>query len=184
MNDLVAFPGVVIVVASIVAGITDVWKFKVYNLLTVPLLAGAFLFHGIGSGWEGLLGSFVGFALALTIFILPYGFGAIGAGDVKYMTAVGAWLGPTAMVHVTLVGCLATGLYTLAVIVYYRRVRETWINLQIIWHRLRAVGQYVVAGDGQSSVQELVGQPDRRGRLVPISAMMSVGVLTYLLWHH
>ena len=37
---------VVMIVVAVIAA-TDMWKFKVYNVLTLPLLCSGFLYHGL-----------------------------------------------------------------------------------------------------------------------------------------
>src|SRR5438552_1328783 len=79
--------------AALIAAVTDVWKFKVYNLLTLPLLASGLLYHAINGGTPGLAGSVVGALAGFGLMILLYTIGGMGAGDVKFVTALGAWLG-------------------------------------------------------------------------------------------
>lgn len=184
MSDAMLVPRILIVGASIIAAATDVWKFKVYNALTLPLTVSAFFFYGWIEGSEGLLTSFGGFVVAFGLFILPYAMGAVGAGDVKFVAAMGAWLGAPATVQIVLFGCLFAGVYAVGVIAYHKKFRETWFNLQVIWHRFRVLGQYLWANEGDETVQKLATRPDRRSRLVPISAMMAIGLLVYVLWDY
>src|SRR5207248_5751947 len=85
----------VIVVLAFVAitAVTDVWKFKVYNALTLPLLCSGLIYHGLAGGaaefTESFLGALFGFGVLLAFYIM----GGMGGGDVKLMAAVGAWLG-------------------------------------------------------------------------------------------
>ena len=46
--------------------------------------------HGWGGLWSGFLGLVLGFGLLL----IPYLLKGMGAGDVKALAALGAWLGP------------------------------------------------------------------------------------------
>jgi len=182
MLDTMAFPGLVVLTGSAIAAFTDVWNFKVYNLLTIPLMASGLAYHAMLSGTPGLVASLAGLVFSLGVFLIPYSLGAIGAGDVKFMAGVGAWLGSAGIVYVTLCGCLLTGVYSVGVILYHRQLRGTWVNFQILLYRLRSIGQYLWHGDGRETVQDIAKQPDRRRRLVPVSAMMAAGVLAYILW--
>ena len=60
MLEVYPVPIVLVLVAALIAAVTDVWKFKVYNLLTFPLLASGLLYHAIYGGTPGLAGSIVG----------------------------------------------------------------------------------------------------------------------------
>ena len=183
MIDAMTIPALIVLTASIIAGITDVWNFKVYNLLTFPLVAAGVGFNAYYGGRHGCMLSIYGLLVALGIFIIPYVLGAVGAGDVKYIAGIGAWMGFPAVFYVAIVGCLATGVYSVAVIIFHGRIRETWISLQIIWRRLLSIGHYLRNGEEFESVQMMARQPDRRCRLVPISAMMAIGVFATIIWH-
>src|SRR5207248_19483 len=83
----------VVLTASAVAAVTDVWKFKVYNALTLPLVLSGLLYHAVVGGWAGLLGSLLGCLFGFAILFAFFLMGGMGAGDVKLMAAIGAWLG-------------------------------------------------------------------------------------------
>jgi prepilin peptidase CpaA len=72
----------------------DLLTHRVPNALTGPVLALGLLFQLAQSGWIGLgdalLGALVGLAMLMPFYLLR----AMGAGDVKLLTALGAALGP------------------------------------------------------------------------------------------
>ena len=158
MVTLPLFASGVVLSASLIAAITDVWRFKVYNVLTLPLLISGLAYHGVVGGSAAFTASALGTLFAFVVLIGPYFLGALGAGDVKFLAGIGAWVGIPAMVLITLVGCLATGIYAAAVIIYHRRFHETWIRFQIVWHRLVAVGRYLGTEDEVESVQSIARQ--------------------------
>jgi prepilin peptidase CpaA len=173
-------PVIVVVSAVGVAVITDVWKFKVHNLLTIPLLLSGLVYHGVTGGWEGfggsVLGSLSGFGLLVGFYVL----GGMGAGDVKLMAALGAWLGPLLTVCLFVVSGLAAGIYALALILIYGQVGETWHNLRVISYRLAILGRYLGSED---RLEAEVNASDRRRRVIPFAAMMGLGLLALLAWH-
>jgi prepilin peptidase CpaA len=162
-----------------VAAITDVWKFKIHNLLTIPLLLSGLAYHGIAGGWEGFAGSLLGCLCGFFILIAFYVLGGMGAGDVKLMAALGAWFGPLAIANLFVVSALAAGIYALALILIYGRPRETWNNFRIIFYRLAILGRYLGSED---QLEAEVNAPDRRRRVVPFAAMIMLGLLTLLTW--
>jgi len=172
----------VVLVASSCAAFTDVWRFKVYNALTLPLLVGGLVYHSIVGQTAGLGGSLAGMAFGFGVLIVPYMVGALGAGDVKFVMAIGAWLGLTATGAVLVIGCIATGVYAIALIVIHREYRLVWANIQLAFFRLSTIGRHFGADDQIESVQSMAKTDDRRRRLIPFSAMVSVGVVgTYVL---
>jgi prepilin peptidase CpaA len=173
-------PTIVVLLAVGVAAITDVWKFKVHNLLTIPLLLSGLVYHGIAGGWEGFMGSVLSSLCGFAILIAFYVLGGMGAGDVKLLAALGAWLGVPLTVYLFLVSALAAGVYALALILIYGRPGETWRNLQIVCYRLTSFFRYLGSED---RVEAEVKDPCRRRRVIPFAAMMGLGLLTLLVWH-
>ncbi len=79
---------------TLIAATTDLWKFKVYNVLTFPaLLAGLVVSAWLG-GFEGLVASGLGAALGFGVLVVFFALGGVGAGAVNVMAARGAWIGP------------------------------------------------------------------------------------------
>ncbi len=107
----------------------------------------------------------------------------MGAGDVKFVAAVGAWLGLEPMVLVLLIGCLATGLYAFAVIIYHGGYRLAWVNLQLAILRIVLIGKHFGADDDVETVQAMAKEDDRRQRLIPFTAMITVGVIATCIWN-
>jgi prepilin peptidase CpaA len=160
-----------------VAAVTDLTRFKVYNLLTLPLLIAGLIYHSAAGGTGGLLQSVAGMLLGASILLVFYVMGGMGAGDVKLMAALGAWLGVKAIFYVFLVSALAAGIYALVLMVACGTAREVFVNLQIMWQRVVAVGRHLGAED---RVEREVQRSDRR-RLIPFAAMIAIGVVTLLL---
>ncbi len=183
MPQSVPFPLLVVACAAVVAAVTDVWKYKVHNFLTLPLLAAGLVYHAALEGWSGFLHSALAALVGFGAFFVLYLMGGMGAGDVKLVAAFGAWLGSWLMLVVCLYAACAGGVYALGVILWRGKIRETWTNFRVIWYRLAAVGRHFGAEDG---IELEVGRADRRQRLVPYAAMFAVGLFALILiaWHN
>ena len=73
------------------------WDLRTRRIPQVLTLGGAiagFAFHAATGGWQGGLGSLAGWFIGIAIFLAPFALGGLGAGDVKLLGALGAWLGP------------------------------------------------------------------------------------------
>lgn len=184
MGHVALIPTAVVLAASIVATVTDVRRFKIYNALTIPLLFSGLAFHAITGGWDGLGGSFTGAAIGFATLLLPFLLGAMGAGDVKLIAAMGAWLGAESILIIVLVGCVLTALYAAGVI--FRRGGLTAVsgNILLNLHRLQSAGRSLVEEDDYETVPDLVNRQDRRTRLIPFSAMAAAGLCAALVWQH
>lgn len=179
MDHIPLIPATIVLAAAVVAAVTDVWKFKVYNALTVPLLLTGLAYHGTVGGMPGLVGSATGVLFGFGALIVIYAMGGMGAGDVKLMAAIGAWLGMPLTFYVFIASALATGAYALFLIALAGSLRETWINLQIVIYRIMAFGHHLGSDD---RVETEVMRTDRHRRLVPFGAMVAVGLVAIIVW--
>jgi prepilin peptidase CpaA len=171
--------GIVVLFAVGITAVTDIWKFKVYNVLTIPLLISGLVYNAYAHGSAGLVASLIGALFGFGILILFYVMGGMGAGDVKLMAAVGAWLGLPQIYYVFIASSFAAGLYALYLVLTHRKFAETWLNLKLLWYRVSAFGRHLGAED---RVEIAVRRADREGRLIPFAAMVAIGVLTTFVW--
>jgi prepilin peptidase CpaA len=178
---VLGFPVTVIVVfvAVAITAVTDLWKFKVYNALTLPLLCSGLVYHGLMGGPPDFTGSFLGALFGFGVLLTFYVMGGMGGGDVKLMAAVGAWLGLPQTFYVFIASSLAAGCYAVFLIFAHGRMTETWLNLRILWYRALAFGRYLGAED---RVEAAVSYADRGSRLIPFAAMVAVGVVVTFAW--
>jgi prepilin peptidase CpaA len=178
VTQLVTVPVVVVFVTVVAMAVTDLWQFRVHNLLTLPLLISGLIYQGVVDGTSGLVNGLLGALFGFSALILFCMMGGIGAGDVKLLAGVGAWLGLPLTFYVFIASSLAAGVYSIVLLLMNRRLRETWVNLQIAWYRLKAVGRYL---GSDCDVDSTVTRADRRQRLVPFAAMVAVGLIGALL---
>lgn len=98
--------------AVLVCGAATYWDLRerrIPNALTLPALGLALCLHGATQAGQGLLLSFLG-ALAAGAMLLPgYFLRATGAGDVKLLMAVGAFLGLPAALMAGLLSLIVGG---------------------------------------------------------------------------
>lgn len=87
------FSGAAFVLAAI-AVFTDTKRGLIPNWLTMPAIPLGIALHGASAGLDGIIYGAGGAALGLGLFFLPYWLGNMGAGDVKLLAALGAFVGP------------------------------------------------------------------------------------------
>jgi prepilin peptidase CpaA len=136
-------------------------------------------YHALVGGSSEFMGSFLGAVFGFSILVPFYFMGGMGAGDVKLMAAVGAWLGIPQTFLVFIASSLAAGCYALYLIFAYGKIAETCVNLKILFHRLWAAGRYLGAED---NIEVAVSRADRASRLIPFAAMVAIGFLAKLAW--
>lgn len=101
---------------TMVAAVTDFRSRRLPNWLTVPALAAALLTHTIMNGFTGLGFSLLGFASGFGVLLILWLIGGAGGGDVKLMSALGAWLGATLTWRVFLASTAIAALATAAML--------------------------------------------------------------------
>jgi len=94
-----------------VAAVTDVRSRKIPNLLTYPAMLTGIVYHAATKGFPGFLFSAEGLLLGVSLLIVFYFLGGMGAGDVKLLGAVGALIGPKGVFTAFLFTALIGGLY-------------------------------------------------------------------------
>jgi prepilin peptidase CpaA len=110
------------------------WKDMRTNLIPNYLTYGGAL-AGLGyqawlNGWTGLADGFLGLGLGFGLLIFFYWQGGVGAGDVKALAALGAWLGPLQTVYLFVY--MAISGVPLIVIVLWKR-GLLWSRIRQIW---------------------------------------------------
>ena len=179
MAHLATLPVIVVVIATCIAAVTDLWKFKVYNALTIPLLVTGVAYHAYHDGWHGLGFSLIGIALGFGILIGLYVLGGVGAGDVKLLAAIGAWLGFTSTLYVFVVAGLAAGAYAVVVLCLRGGFASVASEALIIWYQARNLAAHLGADE---TIEEVLKRDDHRRRLIPFAAILAIGVVAVVLW--
>ena len=169
----------VVAAATGVALVTDLWKFKVYNGLTLPLLVAGLVFHGTATNGLGLSFSACGLLCGFTGLIAFSALGGFGAGDVKLMAGIGAWLGPQNTLSLLIVSALVSGLSAVVICWWQGRLSERVLSAYAIMQNWRAA-DLKAAESVTGSLDEATQAPDRRGRVLPFAAMVASGLMILL----
>ena len=100
---------------------SDLKSRKIPNLITFPLMVYGLIYHAVNSGISGLGYSFVGILVGIAIFIIPYIFGGMGAGDAKLMGGAGALIGCKGIIITGFFSIFAGFLYAIILLVFYSK---------------------------------------------------------------
>jgi prepilin peptidase CpaA len=134
-----SFHVVVLAVALVAAG-WDIATRRIPNALTFGAAVVAVAAQAYVGGWPGAVLALAGWAVGVALFFPVFALGGMGAGDVKLMGAIGAWLGPAAAVWVALYSGIAGGIGGLLVAGCSGYLRQMFINVWCLLMHWRVAG--------------------------------------------
>jgi prepilin peptidase CpaA len=118
-------PNLVIILILVISIITDLRDRKILNIVTLPAILTACIYHFFTSGLEGFYFSGQGFLVGLGLLIIPFLMGGIGAGDVKLLAAVGAWKGTFFIFYTGIYAGILGGFIALFILLKRRQLIST-----------------------------------------------------------
>lgn len=162
-------------VALVVAAVIDGWKLKVPNWLTFPLVVGGWIYSTACFGWAGLGWSLLGTAIGLGLLLPLYAIGGMGAGDVKLLAGVGAWVWGTATLYAFCLSAVFGGLIAVGMVLYRRKWGHHTNQLLAIFNEILTVRD-------PSKLSELAAARKKSMLLLPYGIPIALGTIVYFLW--
>lgn len=159
----------------VVAAVIDGWKLKVPNWITFPMVIGGWIFSTVCFGWAGLGWSLLGTAVGLGLLLPAYAVGGMGAGDVKLLAGVGAWVWGTVTFYAFCVSAVVGGVIALAMVLYarqWRHHRSQFLSIMTEMLVVRDPNQLsAIAAERKSSMM-----------LLPYGIPIAIGTIAYFFW--
>lgn len=159
----------------ILAAFFDMRNRKIPNLLTFPAILVGLAFHFSASGLQGLFFSLKGLGLGFALLIPFYAGGGMGAGDVKLMAAVGAFVGTLQMLKIFLLTAVSGGVYALVLMIARGTVLRELRFVMLI------LGQ-AVSGGGLAALQTQVNAREDMHYTVPYGLAIAMGTTLSFFW--
>lgn len=125
---------------SVVACLYDVRLRRIPNVLSLGGALAAFACLGVTQGGWALGNSIAGWLVGLAIFLPLFLLRGLGAGDVKLLACIGAWLGPALVLRAGLYGAIAGGAMALLVALSTGYLRTAVDNLYVLLSHFRVMG--------------------------------------------
>jgi prepilin peptidase CpaA len=148
----------------------DLRNRKIPNYLTLGTALAGLVYNLACHGFSGLMDGALGLLLGFGLLILPYVLGGMGAGDVKALASLGAWLGPKGTIFLFCYMGIAGGLMALAVLV----------RKGILWQKIRQWGGSLlnlVLCQGANSVAAITPAQETKGIPYGVAIALGMGVL-------
>jgi len=176
-----------VTVALVVAAVIDGKQLRVPNWLTFPLILSGWVFSLVAFGLAGLGWSILGTIVGLALLLPPYAIGGMGAGDVKLLAGVGAWMFvmlESADVAVSPAGAMFYSFCVSAIIgavlsvlmVFCQRAigkhfKQFWMILAEIW-----------TVKSPAHLSEIAAERKSRMLLLPYGIPIAIGTIAYFAW--
>ena len=135
----------VLIVAGVAVGF-DLRTRRIPNVLTFGAAAVALLFALVTAGPGGLMSAALAWLLGVALFFPFFALGGMGAGDVKLLAALAAWLGPADTMYLALFASIAGGVAAMVLAVARGYSRQAFSNIWVMLMHWRLVGLKPVPG--------------------------------------
>ena len=166
----------ILLVLLLIASISDCRSYKIPNWLTFGGSAFALIYSvfvpfspQLGFGWA--LG---GFALGLSLMLPLYMLGMMGAGDVKLMAMVGAFLGMTHSLYAVLFVFVSGGLAALVYALWHQSLLRMAGNIKL------TLTSMLLSTMGGIRPQVHMGKDESIGKL-PYAVSITLGTIAFLI---
>jgi prepilin peptidase CpaA len=159
--------------ALLLAGcVTDIRSRRIPNPLVLLIAAGGLGYSIATKQLTTALGSsLAGLVLGFSIWIVFYVVGVLGAGDVKFFAAAGAWLGPSATWRAALVAALFGGVLAVLFLIRERRLGSAVREISL------------AAASRSTAVLSKPSDPPVPGRThLPYGVALAAGALAVAWW--
>jgi prepilin peptidase CpaA len=164
-----------VTVVLVEAAVIDGLKLKVPNWLTFHFAVGGLAFWAWFGGGVGLLTSLEGAVLGLALLLPLYAIGGMGAGDVKLLAGVGAWVGPMVTLGAFVASAVVGGLMAIVMIAWTGQYIRHWAMFQTI-------GNEILSVRNPAKLSEIAAARKPTMLLLPYGIPMAVGSIAYFVW--
>ena len=112
--------------------VTAAWidgkELRVPNWITYPMVLAGLIFSTWVGGWTGLADGLLGMVVGLLCLLPLYAVGGMGAGDVKLMAGIGAWMGWHVTWYAFCVSTVVGAVMALAMVLYRNDFKKHYDN--------------------------------------------------------
>lgn len=170
----------ILLLLMLVASWQDYRDYSIRNtLVSAGALMGVSLNTFLSAG-VGIVDSLAGCAIGLLLLLPFYMLRMMGAGDVKLMAAVGAFVGSSDILGVFLSTLIAGGVLALIVALHKGMLRRLLNNLTRIFMHILRIDKPRFLQDSSSVSEATAGSIGK----LPYAIAIAMGTLTFLIINH
>lgn len=171
-------------VLMLLAAKQDISSHRISNkIVLIGVITGVILNGVLPEGWgfntqiPGAIGwwaAIKGWAVGMAVLLPLYWLRAMGAGDVKLMGMVGAFLGTSDVLGAVLATFVAGGVMAILIVMWSKQLKPMLQNLKLILY-----GSAIKMSIGEAPLMNDL--PVSVGKL-PYAVAITIGTFAYLIW--
>jgi prepilin peptidase CpaA len=161
-----------VTITLIVAAVIDGYKLKVPNWLTFPFILSGLVVGLLTGGWAGLGYALLGMLVGLALLLPAYAIGGMGAGDVKLLAGVGAWIGTLDTLYAFCVSAVVGGIIAILMVLYRRDWKKHYYQFFAIWTE-------VVTIRDPEQLSTIAAERKSTMLLLPYGIPIAIGTIAY-----
>lgn len=169
------WPVWLVTVTLVAAAVIDGWKLKVPNWLTFPMIISGWVYSAAVFGWAGFAWSVVGTLVGLALLLPAYAIGGMGAGDVKLLGGVGAWVWGTVTFYAFCLSAIIGAVIALAMVL----VRKQWRQHQ---NQFLTIASEILTIRNPDALSAIAAQRKSSMLLLPYGIPIAMGTIGYFAW--
>jgi prepilin peptidase CpaA len=145
---------------------------KVPNWLTFPFIICGWVHCTLQAGPSGLAWSLVGTFVGMMLLLVLRNVGGMGAGDVKLLAGVGAWLGTQVTLFAFAATAIVGGVLAVLMILKSGQWQKHWAMAHQILHEWRTIRN-------PAKLAEIARERKPNMSLLPYGIPMAIGSVAY-----
>ncbi|MCD4728078.1 MAG: A24 family peptidase [Pirellulales bacterium] len=159
----------------VLAAVIDGWKLKVPNWITFPLVIGGWVYSAAFFGWEGLGWSLLGTVVGLALLLPAYAIGGMGAGDVKLLAGIGAWVGSANTLYAFCVSAVVGGAIAIGMVLWQRDWHH---HFKQFWN----ISSEIMEIRDPNALSAIAAERKSAMLLLPYGIPIAIGSIAYFYW--
>lgn len=130
-QKLIVFAPLILASAVVLVAFIDLRERRIPNLIIFPLTIIGVVLNAL-RGIDGVIFSLTGLAVGLGLLFIPYLLRVMGAGDVKFLAAIGTFVGGAGSVRVLLIALLIYPLIAFCFVIAQGKLKITLRRFTIL----------------------------------------------------
>ena len=164
-----------VTITLVVAAVIDGLQLKVPNWLTFPMIISGWVYSATLSGypwWEGLMYSLLGTVIGLALLLPAYAIGGMGAGYVKLMAGIGAWVWCTVTLYAFALSAVIGGVIAVGMVFY----RKAWDKHQ---NQFWMICNEIMTVKDPEKLSTIAAERKPTMMLLPYGIPIAIGTIAY-----